>query len=425
MKKLLDIKIKIFLYLLIIFIPVSGLILTYLSLKSSLSESTVFWITHWYEPVAIVLLIFAIIINLIYKKLNCSWSVIIAAILSVFGAISIFFLSESIPRGVEGFRFTLFALIIFLLASQIDWREVSSKKITNSYLIVATIIALLALVERLFPLNYWVNILGSDSTFGYGNFSIVSAHQSSSLLTGPNQLASYLLPAVFIMLGSLGFSKVRDFDSKTLRFLLFCVYSAAIIFTFSRSSFLGLALGLIIFFIISLIKFRLSSTFIKYILATILVFIFSFLVYTYANMSDATKDFFTHGQSQSQHVDAYKVAFSEIKSRVNQPIKLVFGSGIGSAGPLSIKYGNGFVSESWYLQLALELGIFGLLLWISLMVSALINLWKKAYFGLFVAIIAVSIAALFLHTWADNPAVAITLFALVGASGSSKSIERM
>ena len=114
MKKLIDLTTKAFLFVLIIYIPFSAIISELLQSKTALSENIVFWGTHWYEPVAITLLLLVILVNLIYKKLNCSWSVVLVALLLALGTVSIFVFSESISRGVEGFRFTLIGLVVFI-----------------------------------------------------------------------------------------------------------------------------------------------------------------------------------------------------------------------------------------------------------------------------------------------------------------------
>ena len=100
----------------------------------------------------------------------------------------------------------------------------------------------------------------------------------------------------------------------------------------------------------------------------------------------------------------------ELKSRSFD--QLMIGSGLGSAGPAAIKYGDGLVSESWYLQILLEIGIIGLSLWLWFIVDISVKLWRRRQQGLLMGLLSVSIAAIFLHTWADNPAIAITIFAL-------------
>jgi len=127
------------------------------------------------------------------------------------------------------------------------------------------------------------------------------------------------------------------------------------------------------------------------------------------------KDLFTHGSSQIEHFSSIKNSLFEIKNRlISEPLKFFFGSGLGTAGPAVLKYGNGFISESWYLQIALEMGIIGLLLWLYLIFDILKKLIKIKETALVLGLIAVSICALFLHTWADNPAVAVTIFVLIG-----------
>jgi hypothetical protein len=113
-------------------------------------------------------------------------------------------------------------------------------------------------------------------------------------------------------------------------------------------------------------------------------------------------------------MNAIKDSISEIGNRFSQPVRLLIGSGLGTAGPAVLKYGNGEISESWYLQLALELGIVGLALWLVFIGFLINRLWRSEQIGLMLGLVGVSLAAIFLHTWADNPAIAITLFMLIG-----------
>jgi hypothetical protein len=425
MKKIIDKLFSVFIFALVIFVPFQSI--TQAFLNKYLSSSVAFWLGHWYEPVVIVLFLISIALSLRGKNCrsnlsNCraplamtDW---IALALMILGIISIVFISPSIGRGLEGFRFTLFAVMILTIVRHYH----ISNKLVMYYLVVAGLIAAWALVERVLPLGYWTNILGSS--FGWGNFSIVKYYQSSSVLAGPNQLASYLIPALFIVINRAGkISNIKYQISKiwNLFYIIYClILSAAVFFSFSRSAWVAVAITLVITWIITLVKRDRYTKAVKWTLGAISVAILTVSVCLISAPLISDSDIFTHGQSQSQHIYAIKDSLSEIGDRISHPVKLFFGSGLGTAGPAVLKYGDGFVSESWYLQLALELGIFGLGLWLALIVTLVVRLWREHQEGLMLGLIGVSIAAIFLHTWADNPALAITLFVLIGMATANK-----
>ena len=81
-----------------------------------------------------------------------------------------------------------------------------------------------------------------------------------------------------------------------------------------------------------------------------------------------------------------------------------------------------FLPENWYLQIGVELGILGFVLFVTLIVLILRRVFKTS--GELDQIIAfgflgVSIAALFLHAWEDA-AVSLTLWALLSSAAASK-----
>ena len=398
-----------FLAILIVYLPFQRL-LEQVLLNRGFSESLVFWTTHFYEPLIIIALLLNCIIAIkngsLKSKIN--WMIIISVVLVVLSIISILILSPSISRGIEGFRFTIFMLLAFLAAYWSNLPESRVNKLTNIYLIMAGVFALWGILERFLPINYLVTwgLITPDSNFGYGVNKVGEIYQSVSGIGGPNQLASYLLPAVFISLYKILNIKDKKYYYRIL--IIDCI--TAVILTFSRSAWIGLYAGMLVSAVI-LIK----NSWLKIASIVILLAFAVGIGFYYLNKPN---DILTHGASDTGHKSAYQLSMTEIKNRTSQPITLLFGSGIGTAGPAALKYGDGFISESWYLQLVLEVGVIGLALWLIFIYYLLVLLYKKNQ-GLFLALIAISIAAIFLHTFADNPAMSITLFILIGATISN------
>ncbi len=397
-----------FLLLVTIYLPFQSLLTSLISANDIFSASNVFWLTHWYEPVLIAVAIFLLFSEDLFQKI--SKTQVASALLIIFGVASVFLLSPSITRGVEGFRFSLLAVLFFLFASRLKLKPQQKQNIINIYIIITAFASLWALAERLAPLNYW-NTFGA-SNFGWGNFDIVGTYQSSAFFAGPNQLASYILPAIFM----LGFYQNKDMagvgwlNSRYIKIIAIFIMTVAVIVTFSRSALVGLVLVALIVGIIEAKK-----TALKVALAVLPFLLIVMAYFIYQSGSVATQDIFTHGASHSEHLSALSNSLAEIKYRFTKDLStFIFGKGIGTAGPAVLKYGDGIISESWYIQVILELGLFGFLFWIWFQAEIFISsFWENR--GLFYGFCAVSIAAIFLHTWADNPALAITVFMLAGA----------
>ena len=116
--------------------------------------------------------------------------------------------------------------------------------------------------------------------------------------------------------------------------------------------------------------------------------------------------------SDGQRLDAQNHALSVIKSH---PL----GLGLGTAGPASFHSKQPVISENYYLQIAIELGIPGLVLFLCLLTSLGRALYQYCNRPLaasaLASLIGISIVNLFLHGWADS-STAIVWAIAAGAS---------
>jgi len=402
---------------LVVYFPFQALSSNFLEFNTKLSSSETFWLVHWYEPVILMLLAAMLIIRMIKKRrFEFGLSQILAMALLALGVFSILFSSSSVTKGFEGFRFTLFGLVFYMFAFEAGFNKEKAKKLINVYLWTSAFVAFWALIERFLPYNYWGlwHIANPQVVFGYGWHNVAFVKQSASVLGGPNQLASYLLPAFFI-----SFSRMIKFtkgvaEKNTKLYLAFTILlNFAIFISFSRSAILALLIILVVYTYLTRNKWARSYSLFM-ILLVLVIFILAII------SKENAFELITHGRSQSEHSLALNSSLVEIKSRIIHPITLLFGAGLGSAGPLAIKYGDGIISESWYLQLVLEIGLIGLFLWITFIFLMMKDLLQRKEFGLLLGLAAVSTTAIFLHTFADNPALTYTLFILIGLNLNSE-----
>lgn len=388
---------------LLVFIPFQALFLELFLNYFRFDPKLSFWLVHWYEPVVVLLFAWSLIFVTANKTKLFLWQKISLSLIFL-GLLSILFISERLGRGIEGFRFTLFSLLALFAFS--DFSSIEVKKLIKLYLTLSVIVALWAILERFIGAGYWQRWFDLSPTFGYGNFSVGSTPRSDSIFNGPSQLGSYLLLAVF-----LAGSKITEEKKNAWRYyILFGLFVLAMSYSFSRAALVGCAISL--FILLAILVKNWSDRFKIGILAVAMVVI---PILTVRLAGNTNESILTHDTSQAGHLDALNVTTKEINKRADQPGKLFVGTGLGTAGPLIIKYQDGVISESWYFQLIIELGIIGFLLWLGL-VSSLFSGLVREQKGLLLGLVAVSVTALFLHTFADSPATSLTLFLLIGTS---------
>ncbi|MFA6963132.1 MAG: hypothetical protein WC227_00230 [Patescibacteria group bacterium] len=401
MKKALNI----FLAFLIILLPFQQLLSFYFD-SINIDSGVSFWALHFYEPIILIIALIALVrFSILPKaKANLYRQLPILAIL-ILGAFSIFFFSPSWGQGIEGFRFTLMPLVLLFGLSNLG-DLIDIKKMTKVYLGTALAVAIWAILERFLPADYWRIIIPGVEN-GYGSFLVsfdMDLQRSASFLLGAIQLGSYLLPAFFICINN-----IFKGSAKKLSISLAIVLFLGVFLSFSRAALIGLIVSLFVFIFIK------SNLRVKKIISIIGLAVVALAVALWFWPNATVSQFMTHGQSQAGHNFALQSSIDEVTHRLAEPAILIFGNGLGTAGPIAIKYG-GIISESWYIQLLLEIGAIGLALWLYISYLVSTALIRAKELGLFFSLLAVSITAIFLHTFADNPALSYSLFILIGVA---------
>jgi hypothetical protein len=303
-------------------------------------------------------------------------------------------------------------LIIFLCAQITCYYLPSKYKIyENTLLIIATIVAILALLQAtVLPAQQlvWFGYdLPGESTAGippavHYVSSGSNLVRAQSTLRGPNVLGAFLLLPMLILI----FNKTRT-ANKQLFIGVIGVIGLAILLTYSRSSLLGLVVVVCAGALIRInpnktkefIKKNTYILFASFLITTILIFTFSktplfnqVVLHNNPNVAIA--------QSNEKHT---YLTIKAIKDIVNNPL----GGGLASAGPASTIFAEkGKIAENYFLQIGQELGWMGVILFVTLQFFVVYCLYKakeKDYaLPVFLAMISLIITNLFLHNWADE-----------------------
>lgn len=375
--------------------------------KRITDERILFWFIHWYEPFLVIFVILGLICS--YRRSNSLSRTMISTI--VFVVYLIIHIINNSSFALEGIRFGYLGFWILIAIYFIGLSGKYLKTIISILFITALINASIALFEQFLHPFYWEDwgLITQFNHFGYGKFALarddVNILQSAALIGGPNKLAQYLLLAFVLLL----FSKQTQWQKY--RKILLSLFLLAIIVTISRSTILATCLVLIVYFKIDGKKFK------KWY-STLTVAILIAVVIAWQGIGGYLPTFFERPGSDDIRQQKIILSVEILKERLNRPSELIFGSGLGSAGPLSMKYDKGIVSENWFLQIALEIGLLGLVLYlifIYFLGKDLLFIFKKnTARAVLVAFGALLVVSLFLHPFADNPAVNITLFIIIG-----------
>jgi len=355
---------------------------------------------------------------------NINWLVV--AIMGLSLIVSLIYRPD-IDGLLAGIKTNIIVLILFLSAQVIS-QYFSQKQIINLVVWPAFIVAVLAILQ---PIIFTPQFLVS---IGYGADTIIATQyveitQNSlrvfSTLGGPNQLGAYL-----IIPFSLAFTLMLR-TKKILWLAMSIVLSLASYMTFSRSAWLGTILAASI---IIILQFKKKTQ----LLLSGLLILLAISATIFVTSKDLCKyypdqtTFFLHGDcnkgtlggSDSQRLVALETGWDSV---VSQP----FGQGLGSAGPASFYSQRTFIVENWYLQIAIEIGLLGLVLYgvwfcyTSKLLYDSIN--NKLYSNLSTALIAslfgIALTALFLHSLADST-LSILLLALLGLQKGAIQVKK-
>ena len=298
-------------------------------------------------------------------------------------------------------RYLIFFLITLIIAKKVSLLKNKSIKLV---LWPATVVILFGLLEVfVLPRNFLTH-------FGYGPHTIMPYQTINSnkhyvrilsTLRGSDPLGAYLL--IPLSLAAVLLIRKR----KVWQNIIFLIGGAIVMFfSFSRSAWLGLAVALALSVYWGLkskvIKRRLL--YIAVVLAVVLVGGFiaernntriqNIVFHTQNNSAVATT-------SDQNHLTALKDSFKQLAT---EPL----GKGPGTAGPASV-YNKDLparIPENYYLQIGLETGWLGMLVFLAINILVAFSLWVRRRDALSLALltsfIGLFICNMLLESWTDD-----------------------
>ncbi len=408
----------ILLAILLALLPFNALLTTYIQFGLDIHLP----VNAWKEVLVVLITMGCFVDMLLYRKkprVKTLDLVIIAFF--VLSLISAFFQTKELGRSLFGFKYDLeFLWLFFVLRQARLFGKTDVERLVRIALGAGTLAVLFALLQIL--------ILPKDILLLFGYSPNISSWvpgealpmyhavdqnadipRIMSTLSGPNQFAAYLL----ILIGVTGaYSFLQPNKERLAWGLLFAASLICLWFTYSRSSYAAAAFMLLLGGIFFLRQKRVSRKRIAGILGIIVLLGIGIAAIKF----EAVSQLFLRASSNQGHLER---STDGILYTLQNP----FGHGIGNAGPASARFNAdniGWLPESWYLQISLELGIPGILLFLFILIYTLKELlarYRKQHsnttLGLFLALLGISIMGIVLHAWEES-AVALTLWALLG-----------
>lgn len=323
-------------------------------------------------------------------------------------------------------RFLCFFMYAVILANR--YKESLQNIAVKISLIIGTIVACFGLLQILIlPDNALSHIgfskeTGSQPVF-YIHDEILATERASASIKDPNSLGSYIV--LILALGSAYITSIRKSHKKWSKYVLVAtILVACLYFTYSRSAWLGLVFGLLFLLFFAINYNKTTKTFIKKNTPLLMIGMCSLiLIFVGIGITQKSvyKNVVLHDQldkvedSNTKRLDSYTSSLILVKNN------FLFGLGVGAAGPVSFKNTphQPIISENYYLQIILEYGLIGILIFMFILVYITTKLFKLSKnkdlyaLALLVSFLAISFANLFNHNWA-NEAVAYVWWGLAG-----------
>ena len=369
----------------------------------------------WKEALTVILAVLAAVI--LVRRPNARQLLLRPINLVVISFIVIAFLvtllmHPSLSGAAYGLKTDLEFLILFVIA-----QLVASERLVRR-LVIITLITGAATAAIGLAL---VTFLPHDTLvyFGYGAATVlpfegvdpaISAVRTPSTLGGPNQFGAFLILPLCLTFGLL----VRRF--RWWQPLLILLLAGGIWVSYSRAALVGAVIGAVAAGLLALPKRRALQAGV----VALVLFVGSGIGLLSLTQTGSKLQYYVLHQSASapdsrastsQHLIAFKSGLGEIAAN---PL----GRGLGTAGPASYHSDHPFIPESYYLQVGIETGILGLLLFLALTIQLGLKFIRlrasNSAPGLLGALIGLSLVSLVLHGWADST-IAIIFWVVAGA----------
>ena len=326
--------------------------------------------------------------------------------------------SNGEDAALAGLAFDLRYFVMFVLAyilfryGDFDtkrWVHIASRAVV----IIGVVLAVVGILQ--------VTIIPRDflAQFGYEKFVTIAPYLTISekspdiirafaTMRGPNDYGAYLVMVLAVTLATVVSLRKKVAISALLLVAIFASHS--------RSAYIATVAVIGIWLLVTIGAERLRKYWKYGVLAVLVVISLGALSLVSPTVRlivfhSSDKDVRLTSGSNEDRANAIVDTGERI---VEEPL----GCGTGCSGPASYYGSNSVISENYYLQIAEQYGIIGLLVWLFLFVAIMRKLFaihktQPLALALYMSGIGLSIIGVLLHVWADDP-LSMTWWALAG-----------
>ncbi|HSX17916.1 MAG TPA: O-antigen ligase family protein [Candidatus Saccharimonadales bacterium] len=298
-------------------------------------------------------------------------------------------------------RFLVFFLVVWVLATKTSWLKDKWQKFL---FVPAIFVAAFAILQYLvLPYDFLKDFgYGPDTIFPYETINHNINHlRVMSTLRGANPLGAYLLLPISA-LAAMYFKKV---GKKTDKLMFGFGLLLALVFSFSRSAWIGAGLSILI-----IVWYSLKSDKARKIMLLIiagLIIVASLIAVALRNNITFENTFLHTEHASKVRVSSNEAHGTAFKNAARDIIHQPWGEGVGTAGPESI-YNNhpARIAENYFLQVGQEAGVLGMALFISICAAVGKLLWGRRSdplsLWLFASLVGITFINLLSHAWTDD-----------------------
>jgi hypothetical protein len=365
----------------------------------------------------------------VFKVLWARWINKLIALYLLINVVWAFLSPASMQAVLAGLAFNLRFLAAFVLAqivmsSGLPLLHKLKKFVAQWLLTVTVVLSVLAIVQVAFLPTDFLAQFGYNKETTIAPYILLDENQNAlrafATMRGPNELGSYLLLPLLLALGLL----IKE-RRNILAGVALGLGSAALLLTGSRSAWLGVGLAMAVLAVLWLPKKRLQKWIIIGAVPTLVVAGVGFWLATtiptlrLAIFHSSPGDQLLEGSTEKH----WQATYAGVQDALASPM----GQGVGTAGPASY-YGetNPKIAENYYVQIAQEVGIFGLVIFLAINALLAVRLWhdrSQLWPKLLLASLAgLSLVNIFLHGWVDDP-TAMTWWLVAGLFAFAPSLN--
>lgn len=377
--------------------------------------------------VTIFLLVFAIVFALYSQKLRDNKVFRITLILAIVYGLLHFLtyifskqtsLSVAMLASTYNNRLFWYFLIAFVGVRLVKDKNIDVRVI-KLILAISTLVCLVGLLQWFLPKDILTHIGYSIERGVKPNFFInddINYPRIMSTIRDPNSLGAFLILPT-LLLASL-YGKVKK-ERKRLIAGLLLLHALILILTFSRAAWGGIIISGLTLLIIG--NKKKASFLLKQYWMILVALIILFGVGLYSQRQSyfvRSVVFRIDDKNKATDPDSDQLHVYFIEKGVNGVIQKPMGYGPGTAGIVSIQNENGgTLTENYYIQIAHEVGVFGLLIFVmawGYVVKLLVQAKSVLGTTLVASACAYAVMAMVMHLW-SNEAVAAQWWLLAGA----------